>query len=515
MRRRLIPPAARPHPIRPAMVRTPAPSNAVGAPAVGISGMALYLPPYRVDLRDWCAWTGNEWDKVREVVGDGFRLLGPGQSVYTMAAAAVLRLIGAYAIDPARVRYLALGTESSTDNSAGAIIVKGLVEAGLRATGRPPLTRHCEVPEFKHACLGGIYALKGALRFLATDGDDGVAIVVCTDKALYERGSSGEPTQGAGAVALLLERDPTIARIDLRLAGTASAYRVVDFRKPLTARPANGSGASIDIPVFNGRYSTSCYVDEVRRAMEDMYARRRLVPSDYVRGLGGVFMHRPYARMPETGWGLVYLFALAAGTPADHDELASYCASAGLGLPEVLAEMREPPDLGNFATCERIQDEVFPLAMTVLKAFRRSEAYRRHVREPMQLGADAMREMGNLYTGALPAWLATGLAEAARTGADLAGRELLAVGYGSGDAADAIPLTLVPDYAVAARRIDVAGALAGAIDLDEGQYAALRDGRPAARLPGLPPGDFVIERVGAETGARFQDAGIEYYRYLG
>ena len=40
-----------------------------------------------------------------------------------MAATAVMRLIDQYDIDPARVKFLGLGTESSTDNSAGAIIV--------------------------------------------------------------------------------------------------------------------------------------------------------------------------------------------------------------------------------------------------------------------------------------------------------------------------------------------------------------------------------------------------------
>jgi 3-hydroxy-3-methylglutaryl CoA synthase len=115
----------------------------------------------------------------------------------------------------------------------------------------------------KHACLGGIYALKSAVRFLSTDGDDSLAIVVCSDKALYERGSSGEPTQGAGAVAMLLESTPRLASINLRHAGTASEYRGIDFRKPLTGR-LNGHAYSLDIPVYNGRYSTNCYVDEVR-----------------------------------------------------------------------------------------------------------------------------------------------------------------------------------------------------------------------------------------------------------
>ena len=43
----------------------------------GLSGIALYLPPYRVDLQRWCEWTGADWDKIRQVVGSGFRLLGP------------------------------------------------------------------------------------------------------------------------------------------------------------------------------------------------------------------------------------------------------------------------------------------------------------------------------------------------------------------------------------------------------------------------------------------------------
>ena len=36
--------------------------------SVGISGLATYVPPYRVWLEDWCDWTGNQWPKIREVV---------------------------------------------------------------------------------------------------------------------------------------------------------------------------------------------------------------------------------------------------------------------------------------------------------------------------------------------------------------------------------------------------------------------------------------------------------------
>jgi hydroxymethylglutaryl-CoA synthase len=103
---------------------------------VGISGFAIYVPPYRVDLESWCEWTGTPWEKTRAVVGRSFRMRGPAQSVYTMAATAVMRLIERYDIDPQRVGFLGLGTESSTDNSAGAVIIKGMLDEALHAYDR-------------------------------------------------------------------------------------------------------------------------------------------------------------------------------------------------------------------------------------------------------------------------------------------------------------------------------------------------------------------------------------------
>jgi len=475
--------------------------------------MALYLPPYRVDLEQWCNWTGADWQKISKVVGTGFRLLGPQHSVYTMAANALLRLIRQYDVDPRRIRYLALGTESSTDNSAGAIIVKGMVDDALRELGLPPIARNCEVPEFKHACLAGIYAMKSAVRFLNNDGEDGVAIVICSDKALYERGSSGEPTQGAGAVAMLLEAQPRIASVNLRHAGTASEYRGIDFRKPLTGR-MNGHAHCLDIPVYNGRYSTNCYVDEVRRALDELYTRRRLEPANYLRSVEAIFMHRPYARMPETGFGVAYLFALAQGGLADQEELATYCRGAGLAMADVLAEMGTVPELNVLAVSERIQDEIFPLCMAVLKVFRQSEAFQANVLGKMTLGAECMREVGNLYTGALPAWLAAGLDEACQRGVELEDRELLTIGYGSGNAADAIPLQVVPGWEDAARRIRLESAFKPAIDISANQYLALRDGVAPDGLKVSPAGEFVIEKIGSQAGRAFQDAGVEYYRFV-
>lgn len=483
----------------------------------GISGLSAYVPPYRVNLEDWCGWTDNNWDKTRAVVGRSFRMLGPQHSVYTMAANAVLRLINSYAIDPRNIGYLALGTESSIDNAAGAVIVRGLVDQALQTEGRTRLARDCEVPELKHACLGGIYAIKGALRYLAFDGRGRQAIVVSADIAEYERGSSGEPTQGAGAIAALLEQSPKLLTLDLHGAGSASDYRGLDFRKPFlrfSGQSPGHNGRLQDLPIFNGKYSTTCYVDESLCALDAMFAKREGSRSAYFRDLAGVFMHRPYHRMPHSAWALGYLFALGQDGGDAHRELESYCAPAKIALNDLLDEMNSHPDVARLDGGD-LSFEAYPLSMLVLKAFRETERYRQVVDDKMQLGSDAMMDLGNVYTAAMPAWLAAGLNQAAAENIDLDDREILLMGYGSGDAAEAIPARVVSGWQSAATAIDFGAALQHAIDLDRAQYEALHDGHTVEDLQVPPSQGFIVDRVGTSNEHQFQDYGIEYYRYIG
>ncbi|HEX7340559.1 MAG TPA: hypothetical protein VF271_11580 [Rhodanobacteraceae bacterium] len=485
---------------------------------VGISAMAVYLPPYRVDLAQWCAWTGNDVAKTRSVVGHAFRMPGPDQNAYTLAANAVLRLIERNAIDPRRIGYLALGTESSIDNAAGAVIVRGLVDQALAAQGKPTLARDCEVPEFKHACLGGVYALKGGLRYLAVDGRGRQAIVVSSDIAEYARGSTGEPTQGAGAVAMLLEAEPKLLTLDLAAGGSASAYRGLDFRKPFlrfAGQQPGHHGHLNDLPVFNGKYSTDCYIDATLSAMDAMFAHRDGPRSAWLAGLGAVFMHRPYHHMPRSGWAMAWLAALghdtAAGVDAAARELAGYCDKAGVALADLQAEWTR-----GTLSCEpdRLPEAAFPHLMAVRKAFGKSEAHQRIVKDKLRLGSDTMMELGNLYTAALPAWLAAGLDAAAKEGETLDGRDLLLLGYGSGDAAEAIPAHVVSGWQQAAQAIAFDEALAGAVNLDEAAYATLHDGGRIDGVDGNASG-VVIDHIGTHTDNAFQDFGIAYYRFLG
>lgn len=484
---------------------------------IGISGLAAYVPPFRVWLEDWCEWTGNQWPKVREVVGRSFRLRGPNQSIYTMAATAVLRLINQYDIDPTRVKFLGLGTESSTDNSAGAIIVKGMVDRALVAQGKAPIARSCEVPEFKHACLGGVYGMKSAIRHLALDGAGGQAIVVCADIAEYARGSSGEPTQGAGAVAMLIEEDPKLAVVDLLGSGSASDYRIMDFRKPMLrfcGQDRSESHHVQDFPVFNGKYSTTCYIDETLHALTDMYEKRGLDATRYLRSLKTIFMHRPYRRMPETGLAVAYLFALGIGNADDRAELASFCYEAGIEPDALLTEMASKPEIALLADPERLNYEAYPLTMAVFRIFRASRRYRREILDKLALGSDTMLDLGNLYTAALPAWIAAGYEQAAEEDRLSVGEEILTLGYGSGDAAEVIPFIVAENWREATAAIGFADAMEFSLDLNEKQYQALHDGRRVPDLDYIPKNEFVIEKIGRTDKRQFQDIGIEYYRYV-
>jgi hydroxymethylglutaryl-CoA synthase len=484
----------------------------------GVSAMSLYVPPFRVDLEEWCGWTDNSWDKISAVVGRSFRVCGRHENVYTMAANAVLRLIRQNDIDPTRVGFLGLGTESSTDNAAGAVIVRGMVDRALESLGLPRLSRYLEVPEFKHACLGGVYALKSALRYASSDGADRLAIVVSADVAEYERGSTGEQTQGAGAVAMLVERSPKLFGVDLKHAGSASAYRGPDFRKPFARHFTEGYAPKTqrlsDFPVFSGKYSTFSYLDETVHAVERMLSRLDVSAGSYYQSVRGLFFHRPYQLMPLQAMSFLYVRGLARGDH-HHDELRSLCEQAGVSFQDVLIETESTPDLyGELLKKDDAVSDPYIATTAVAGLLRKQPAFRQLLQQKMGLGSEAVRDLGNLYSAALPAWIAAGFEEAARSKLDLADAPLVAVGYGSGDAAEALPMYAQPGFETAAARIGFARSLEGSVTLSREQYEALHDGTEVPALAYTPKDEFAIARVGKTYGSGFQDLGVEYYDFV-
>ena len=94
-----------------------------------------------------------------------------------------------------------------------------------------------------NACYGGTNALINTLNWVSSPYWDGrLGIVVAADLAVYEEGPA-RPTGGAGAIALLVSRNPKIAINPTRCSYMDHQY---DFYKPVP-----GS----EYPTVNGKLS--------------------------------------------------------------------------------------------------------------------------------------------------------------------------------------------------------------------------------------------------------------------
>jgi hydroxymethylglutaryl-CoA synthase len=474
----------------------------------GLSHLALRVPRPRVPLADWCGWTGASTEKIRAVVGDAFRVPAAHEDVYTLAAGAALELLDAPGVDPERVGLLLLATESSTDNAVGGPTVRGLVDAGLRARGRAPLPRAIETFELKQACLSGLNGLLAAARFVTLEPDK-TAVVVAADIAEYARGSSGEPTQGAGAVAMLVEAEPRLLALDPRRVGRASADRGFDFRKPArTAARQEGppEARPIDVPRFAGPYSTHCYADAVDAAVSDLAQRTARDLPGLLEAAPAILLHRPFEKMPQTALARIWTRGqLESGAAARLAE------EADMSLADAEAELAQPPDLEAFARAQGVDRDPTPALSELVRAVMRTPRFRAFFEPRCGLGRGVMRELGNLYAAALPAWIGAALEDAARLDRAFDGR-LLLLGYGSGDAALAAEAELVPGWREAAKGLGFARALEGAVDLGRETYEAAHDRRRPVWLE--PRGEPALIGVGDGEGLGFDDRGVPRYAFV-
>ena len=180
----------------------------------GIDALALAVPRGYLDLADLAAARGVPASKYTSGLGTLRMCVAAADedpvTLATDAARRVLRLSGA---DPAEIGLVIVGTETAVDHSKP-------VAAFLH--GQLGLASACRVFETKHACFGGTAGVLSALDWIASGSARGrAALVVCSDIARYAVGSAGEPTQGAGAVAMIISERPRLLELDV---GHSGAY---------------------------------------------------------------------------------------------------------------------------------------------------------------------------------------------------------------------------------------------------------------------------------------------------
>jgi polyketide biosynthesis 3-hydroxy-3-methylglutaryl-CoA synthase-like enzyme PksG len=108
------------------------------------------------------------------------------------------------------------------------------------------LSRSCRLFEVKNACYAGTAAFQIAVNFVAANSSPGAkALVIATDiaKAAVKR-SYVEPSQGAGAVALLVSNNPEVFEVDFGANGFHS-YEVMDSCRPTPEIEAGDTDLSL------------------------------------------------------------------------------------------------------------------------------------------------------------------------------------------------------------------------------------------------------------------------------
>ncbi|HXN82133.1 MAG TPA: hydroxymethylglutaryl-CoA synthase [Myxococcales bacterium] len=245
--------------------------------SIGIDAIALAVPQGYIELSELAEARGVPPGKYVE--GLGVRRMAvaqPWEDPVALAANAARRLFATSGQDPGRVGLCVVGTETAVDHSKP-------VAAWLhRLLGLPQRAR---VYESKHACFGGTAGLLTALDWIASGSAAGrTALVVCTDIARYELRSAGEPTQGAGAVALLVSERPRLVALDPSVSGSY-AKDVDDFWRPLHRKEA----------LVDGHHSVQCYLD----ALEGAYGawKESSAAADLHAPLARRCYHVPYGKM--------------------------------------------------------------------------------------------------------------------------------------------------------------------------------------------------------------------------
>lgn len=237
---------------------------------IGIHDFDVATTHYVLKLDSMAEALGVDPAKYQLGLGqDEFSVPAPDEDVVTMGAHAAKRLLDRN--DPSKIRMVLFATETGIDQSkAAGVFVHGLL-------GLPTAVR---TVEFKQACYSGTAALQTAVNHVARYPEDQV-LVITSDVARYAVDSGGEPTQGAGAVAMLVAADPNLVVIEPQ-SGVFTAD-VNDFWRP------NDSST----PFVEGKLSLDAYLDATIGAWDDLAARRDLNVSDIHR-----FMHhQPFTKM--------------------------------------------------------------------------------------------------------------------------------------------------------------------------------------------------------------------------
>ena len=293
-----------------------------------------------------------------------------------------------------------MGTESALDEAkAMGTYVIGMLE---QIYGKGSF-QECSTVEFKAACIGTTFALESLSYWVAAEEEGKVGIVIASDVAKYPLRSSGEYTQGAGSVALLVKKNPRLLALE-QIYGSFTRDEN-DFFRPMGCTTA----------VVNGKHSNQCYLDAMRGAFDSFAGKAKrlgaITPgageciTDFIDHL---LFHIPYPRMVE--------YASAAIFRHDWRQSRRYS--------EIEQELGREPKAQEYEDPEKYLAAEADYARRFAKSTHFLQAFGAKVRDTATLS----RQVGNIYTGSIY----LGLASLLEMQKIHAGERLCFGAYGSG-----------------------------------------------------------------------------------
>ena len=240
--------------------------------SAGIDGISFYSSNYFIDLKTLAAARGVDPNKYYTGIGqEKMAIPPPDEDIVTMAASAAAPLVQKYDLNDFEL--LLFATESGIDQSkAAGIFVHRLL--GLPA--------RCRVVELKQACYGATVALQMARAMVETQPKMKV-LVIGSDVARYELASPGEPTQGCGAVAMVVSNNARVMALDAE--SGMHTEDVMDFWRPNYR----------DQALVDGKYSTRVYLNALAETWKQYHALTGRTIDDLFR----CCYHLPFTRIAE------------------------------------------------------------------------------------------------------------------------------------------------------------------------------------------------------------------------
>jgi hydroxymethylglutaryl-CoA synthase len=448
---------------------------------VGIDDISVYIPRLYIELAN-----ENHPDKPTEfstarrtepskyLNGIGIAKMSiPDiyQDSSVLAANAIYDLIQRNNLRPEEIARIDIATETGVDESKPvAAYVHGMLEQNL---GKGSLRQTSGV-EYKFACVSTADALESSLDWAWAGRSRGRSSIICaTDIAKYPLSTAGEPTQGAGAVALLVKENPRLLAFD-NIIGSYMEDED-DFWRPLFSTTA----------VVHGKHSEKCYLKAMEGAVDDwayQAVASGLVTTrpgeSLIDNLGPMSFHVPYPKMAEKGFG--YL-------------LRHFWRN----LPrwqEIVAQIGDSPKAANFDKTESFEKA----ESEYMKRFMEATAFQKEYREKVAEGLRHARESGNSYSASEKSCLSMLLESKAKSKAALAGKRGGSGNFGSGCKAKVSSWIIQDDWMNVASRFGHSEKLLHRRSISLEEYEAIHEGKPLSdgrKFVSEPENEFVLMDV--------------------